>query len=1025
MRFRTGPMFALALVLCAGLQPAFAQERFGALAGTITDATQSALPGVTVTATNVQTLAARTTVTTADGSYTIPDLAPGRYNVTVELSGFQRVQADDLIVLLGRTLTFSVELQVGAVSETVQVTGDASKQVDLRNVTVAHNVTQEEFDRLPKARTFQGIALVAPSVNSGLIEGGIQVNGASGAENSFTVDGVVTTSLINGQSRQNTVFEYLQEVQVKTGGISAEYGGALGGVISAVTKSGGNTFHGEAHYFYSGNAFGAGPVDRLVLNPGDDVSVSYFTDSKQKNNNNEFGGSIGGPIVRDRLFFYGSLSPQVARLTNDYLFSSGAESGSIDQDATTTQAFGKVTYANGSIQANVSALYTPTRSTGTLPAYNDYGPNVIASSAEGNFANLTRGWKADQTSTSGNVDFLMSPSSILSVRGGYFYDNYADTGIPATTSVAWNTTSIGQPGVPEDVQQPTGYQNTPRALITDYDTTKRGFFQVDYLKSFSAAGSHTIKAGGGYQRTVNDVLSYYPGGYVLLNWGRTFTSSVTGETGTGEYGYYEVNDRGVQGVAGANIWSIFIQDTWAPTSRLTLNLGLRTENEVIPSFKTDIKENAFEFGFGDKLAPRLGFTYDVRGDGRMKLYGSWGRYYDWTKYELSRGSFGADTWQIYYRALDTTDVFSLNLDNMPGADLWGSESGYRDRRVPNFETVDPDIKPMYQDSTNVGFEYEFMRGTVFGIRYVHNDLKRTIEDLGALVNGDEVYYIANPGEGGATMTPPSGLTAPFETPKPKRTYDAVEFTLNRRFSNNWFASASYTYSRLYGNYPGLSSSDEILTPTTGVSSATAQQQAGSVFRQGSNVNRAWDIDELMWDSHGNLDPQGRLASDRPHVVKLYGGYLFPTNTQVGLNFYGGSGTPITTYVITLNQTQVFVNGRGDMGRTPTLTQTDLLLSQDFNLPNAGGAKIRLELNVLNLFNQKTARHVFNFLNRGGGLARADSAINLANVDLAQGYDYNALILASPSGANAYDPRYGMADLFNAGLRGQFSVKIIF
>jgi hypothetical protein len=197
-----------------------------------------------------------------------------------------------------------------------------------------------------------------------------------------------------------------------------------------------------------------------------------------------------------------------------------------------------------------------------------------------------------------------------------------------------------------------------------------------------------------------------------------------------------------------------------------------------------------------------------------------------------------------------------------------------------------------------------------------------------------------------------------------------------------------------------------------------------VFRQGSNVNRAWDIDELMWDAHGNLDPQGRLATDRPHVVKLYGGYLFPTNTQIGLNFYGGSGTPVTTYVVTLNQTEVQVNGRGDMGRTPTLTQTDLLVSQDFDM-GRGGNKIRVELNVLNVFNQKTARHIFNYLNRGAGLARADSAINLSNVDLAQGYDYNALINASPSGANAFDPRYGMADLFNPGTRGQVSVKFIF
>ena len=143
---------------------------------------------------------------------------------------------------------------------------------------------------------------------------------------------------------------------------------------------------------------------------------------------------------------------------------------------------------------------------------------------------------------------------------------------------------------------------------------------------------------------------------------------------------------------------------------------------------------------------------------------------------------------------------------------------------------------------------------------------------------------------------PSGLSQPFATPKPKRQYDALEVSWQKRFSNNWFGSASYVYSRLYGNYAGLSNSDEISTPTTGRSSGTAQQQAGSIARPGSSANRAWDLDELVWDSHGNLDVLGRLATDRPHAVKLYGSYMLPTQTQVGAFFYGASGTPVSTTV---------------------------------------------------------------------------------------------------------------------------------
>ncbi|HET9831653.1 MAG TPA: hypothetical protein VFP91_08085, partial [Vicinamibacterales bacterium] len=347
-----------------------------------------------------------------------------------------------------------------------------------------------------------------------------------------------------------------------------------------------------------------------------------------------------------------------------------------------------------------------------------------------------------------------------------------------------------------------------------------------------------------------------------------------------------------------------------------------------------------------------------------------------------------------------------------------------DRRVPNFDTVDPSIKPMSQDAFNAGVEYQVNPTTVFSATYIHNKLRRTIEDIGSLdANGNEIYFEANPGEGVATTMFSTGLAPALVTPKPVRTFDAVELTLSRRFSQRWFGNVNVTISRLYGNYAGLANSDEITTPTTGVSSATAQQQTGSIARPGTSAGRAWDLDELEYDSHGNLDVLGRLATDRPVVAKFYGAYNFPMGTQVGVFEYVGSGTPMSTVVNTINQIPVFVNGRGDMGRTPVLSHTDLLVSHEFKAMK--NQKIRLELNVINLFNQKTPTHLFNNLNKGAGQARGDSAIDLSNVDLRKGYDYNALILKSQSGVNAYDPRYGQPDLWQAGTAGQFSVKFIF
>ena len=217
---------ALLLGLLSTATPASTQERFGGLTGTVTDASGSVLPGATISIASKTTGAVRTVVSNTNGTFVVPDLDPGRYSVTVELQGFSRSALDDVTVLLGKTLKLDTQLKVGDMAEVVNVTADARPAIDLRSTLVAHNLTAEEIDRIPKGRSYQSLALTAPSVNSGEIEGGFQVNGASGAENAFTVDGVVTNSLIDGRSRQNTVFEYLQEVQVKTTGIAAEVRGS-------------------------------------------------------------------------------------------------------------------------------------------------------------------------------------------------------------------------------------------------------------------------------------------------------------------------------------------------------------------------------------------------------------------------------------------------------------------------------------------------------------------------------------------------------------------------------------------------------------------------------------------------------------------------------------------------------------------------------------------------------------------------------------------------------------------------------
>jgi hypothetical protein len=420
---RSAGVFTLALMLMIP-SASSAQERFGTLTGQVLDPQSTAIPAVTVTITNTQTGEVRTAVTDNEGRYRVVDLVPGRYNVRFSVSNFRPIERENILVLLGSTFDVSARLEVGTQAETVQVTAEATPLIDTRSVVISHNVTEEEFMRLPKDRSFQSIALAAPSVNSGEVEGGMQINGASGAENSFTVDGIVTNSLINGQSRQDTVFEYLQEVQVKTSGISAAYGGALGGVVSAVTKSGGNRFTGEVHNFFEGSAFRAAPVRRLVLDPQTEVTGFYVQDKEQPNTQNEFGGSLGGPIVRDRLFFFASYSPRYESRTNTYNFTDAVSD--IGRKIWRQQAFGKVTYSGPRFTAHGSVLFTPWEADGTLQAYDGATPNAINRAQSGLAANIDRGYEISQRSSTGAVNYNLTNTSILSVRGGFFRDNYTD-----------------------------------------------------------------------------------------------------------------------------------------------------------------------------------------------------------------------------------------------------------------------------------------------------------------------------------------------------------------------------------------------------------------------------------------------------------------------------------------------------------------------------------------------------------------------------------------------------------------------
>jgi hypothetical protein len=258
-------------------------------------------------------------------------------------------------------------------------------------------------------------------------------------------------------------------------------------------------------------------------------------------------------------------------------------------------------------------------------------------------------------------------------------------------------------------------------------------------------------------------------------------------------------------------------------------------------------------------------------------------------------------------------------------------------------------------------------------------------------------------------------------PKAKRVYNALELSVSRRFAEGWLGTVSYVYSDLYGNYTGLQNTDEIRPPSLGYGYGADQVFGANDFRPGGNANLNFDLDEIMFDAHGNKGVYGALPTDRPHVFKLYGSKRFSFGTDVGVYFRVMSGTPVSTILTTAYWIPALPEGRGDLGRTPVMSQTDVLLSHAINVGESN--KVVFEFNFENLFNQKTASYIFDRYNREE--VWQSSGAYLGAQDLTEGYDWKALVLQSAMGSDALDPRYGMKAIFNPGFSGRFSVRYSF
>lgn len=1074
------------------------QETTGGLQGTIKDPSGAVVSKAKVEVTSPALAGAKTLQTDSSGYYRFANLPPGIYVVTVAAQGFSELKREGIGVEVGHLPTLDLTLQVGASSQVVEVSG-AAPVIDVTTNTNQTNLTSQTLSDTPHGYSFQSVIQYAPMARNEPLAGGSSMMGAGGqggslpgssgngqavgysvgggadSENTYLVEGQDTENISGGASAANVPFQFIQEVQVKSSGIEAEHGGALGGVVNVVMKKGSNAYHGSVFGSYESDALDGSENAFLRYDPTSPSSIEppsqIYSPKRDHFRIAVPGFTVGGPIIKDRLWFFLGFAPEYNSLARTVNFAGPSASpansslGSqiFNQDNQQYFSTARLDFvATQKIRLFASWLYQYTRESGDalpspdsingLPNTGEYGLNGIDSPITQFSHGL--GYSAPNATYNVGADITLTPRIVSTTRFGYFFQNYHDFGWPtagvdlnfATPGVG-GTDNAGNPLPAGDIQQAAGSSTAPYdQSFTQVNASKHYQFDED-IAFFKSGwwGTHNIK--GGYQlNRLSNIIDQHgnlPFAYMFLGTGVGYNPGtafgggncalLTAEWGTcaGQYGYLQTVDfatvlkTAAGAYAPATDWNhaLFIQDAWTVGHGLTLNLGLRIEKESLPAPAgigiADIR--SINFSWSDKIEPRLGAAWGSA-NGKMKIFGSYGVTNDVMKLLLAQTSFGAQGYEecIYPLGPDAAGGFSnsdisLQYDaggracptgpsNTPAsfaggtvpASLTDAKTGVSLIENVNFrpeEPVSPGVKPYRQHEVVGGVDYQIGRDWALEARYDRRRLDHVIEDASlADPEAFEEYTIVNPGQGvdktidgyasylqsiGAAYGP--GVlpfnsqnnfgTCPTCPPNPTaiRNYDGVELRLTKAQSRGWSGMFSYTYSRLWGNYTGLTTTDQIDGGTTG--------------RNSPDTTRSFDEPFYYFGANGKSN-DGLLPTDRPNAFKGYAYYTLPwkgrTNTTtLGLFQVAYSGSPMSAYTDIgyangLNPVEAtYIFGRGNWvnvntdangnvtgfgtpyaRRTPWYTQTDANFAHSVKVNKNNEAQVlTFNATLTNVLNQ--------------------------------------------------------------------------
>ncbi len=848
-----------------------AQKTTGAIAGVVKDIDGKVIPGVAVTIISPQLIGKRVVFSDDYGKFTFPDLPPGVYTVTAELTGFKKFVKKNVVVSLEKTAFVEVKLEFGQITESIEVIA-SDVAIDITSSKVSTNVKKDFFDTLPKGRTFKAMVLMAPSVQKGTF--GISIGGSTGLENLYFIDGINVTDVDMGGAGTNLVYEYIDEVEVKTGGYEAEFEGALGGVVNIITKSGGNEFHGSVLFNYRSDKL-YGKFKKTVFGGGTQNKFHYY----------DLGFGLGGYLIKDKIWFFAAGTPS---LNKTYYAPVNAVTGQVvnsDYRLNTYNYSGKLTFL---LSEN---------NTLTFSFFGD--PRDGEGGNPGSLRDPNSDYKTKDTGGTcnfvGKYEGMFKNSWLFNFLVGRYYDHSKTLPLSGDFSSPMEFYYRATNGYPQ------GWTWGGLGEYSDPFNKARWTIKADITK-FS--GNHTVKAGFQMFRSIEDRNDAYTGGYYR----RWYPDGYT---------WYKYRDRyrTTKGNAYTDVYAMFLQDSWTVANRLHLNLGVRFESEILhatdPSKFFKPHKAVIRWGFGDMIAPRVGFSYDLLGDATTKLFGSYARYYEMVPLDVNIRIFGYEDDKILF--------YSANGDLL---DTWFI------RHEP--PPIQPGIKPPYQEEFILGFEREITKDLSLSVRGIYKRLGRIVED--GSFDGGEVYFLFNPGEWipDNIKIPPDYNRCPEEYrkfPRAKRWYKALEFVLRKRFSNNYQFVMSYTYGRAYGNIPGF-----------------AFEEYG---KADPNMTAEFDFPELMYNA------EGYLPNDRKHQLKFDGVFAFNFGLNIGVSARYASGKPYTAMGYNDRYgTIAFLEQRGTTGRLPSAFHLDLHIAYVFK----HGDKYRLKV-FAEIFNVTNSREM--------------------------------------------------------------------